>query len=77
MSEHVSYWMLLSKLHFENGNWQQASDELSKARDIQKRLINKSPSEVNNILEQRKLAARLLHYFIKSYCLSNVDYQHN
>ncbi|VDK46613.1 unnamed protein product [Anisakis simplex] len=59
MSEHVSYWMLLSKLHFENGNWQQASDELSKARDIQKRLINKSPSEVNNILEQRKLAARI------------------
>ncbi|VDM42674.1 unnamed protein product [Toxocara canis] len=59
MSEHVAYWMLLSKLHFENGNWQEAADELSKARDIQKRLIAKPPSEVTNISEQRKLAARI------------------
>uniref|UniRef100_F1KYI1 Tetratricopeptide repeat protein 21B n=1 Tax=Ascaris suum TaxID=6253 RepID=F1KYI1_ASCSU len=59
MSEHVSYWMLLSKLHFENGSWQEAADELLKARDIQKRLIAKSPADVTNPAEQRKLAAKI------------------
>lgn len=58
MSDHVLYWSLLSKLHFENGNWQEASSDLSRAREIQMRVIAKSPSEVANLVEEKKLAAK-------------------
>ncbi|VDN38597.1 unnamed protein product [Gongylonema pulchrum] len=59
MRNHVSYWSLLSKLHFENGNWQEASLDLSRAREIQMRVIAKSPSEVTNLVEEKKLAAKI------------------
>ncbi|EJW71866.1 hypothetical protein WUBG_17229, partial [Wuchereria bancrofti] len=45
MSDHVSYWSLLSKLYFENGNWKEAITALERAREIQLSIISKPPGE--------------------------------
>jgi hypothetical protein len=58
MIDDVTYWSLLSKLHFETGNWQMAVDELGKAKDLQTKILKKSPTEVIDMVEQRKLAAQ-------------------
>uniref|UniRef100_A0A0R3RUA2 Tetratricopeptide repeat protein 21B n=1 Tax=Elaeophora elaphi TaxID=1147741 RepID=A0A0R3RUA2_9BILA len=58
MSDHVSYWSLLSKLHFENGNWKEASTALERAREIQLSIIAKPPGEVANLADEKKLAAK-------------------
>lgn len=58
MSNHVSYWMLLSKLHFEKGDWLEAAEDLTRAKDLQKLLISKSPSELSNLAEEKKFAAK-------------------
>ncbi|CAG9531744.1 unnamed protein product [Cercopithifilaria johnstoni] len=60
MSDHVSYWSLLSKLHFENGNWKEASAALERAREIQLSIIAKPPNEVANLAEEKKFAAKYL-----------------
>uniref|UniRef100_A0A0N4UKG1 Probable UDP-N-acetylglucosamine--peptide N-acetylglucosaminyltransferase SPINDLY n=1 Tax=Dracunculus medinensis TaxID=318479 RepID=A0A0N4UKG1_DRAME len=59
MSNHVSYWMLLSKLHFEKGDWLEAAEDLTRAKDLQKLLISKSPSELSNLAEEKKFAAKI------------------
>lgn len=60
MSDHVSYWSLLSKLYFENGKWKEASTALERAREIQLTIIAKPPSEVENLADEKKLAAKCL-----------------
>ncbi|VDK84622.1 unnamed protein product, partial [Onchocerca ochengi] len=50
MSDHVSYWSLLSKLHFENGHWKEASTALERAREIQLSIIAKPPGEIMTAL---------------------------
>lgn len=64
MSEHVSYWSLLSKLHFENGNWKEASTALERAREIQLSIIAKPPDEVVNLADEKKLAAKYVSLLI-------------
>uniref|UniRef100_A0A1I8EC19 TPR_REGION domain-containing protein n=1 Tax=Wuchereria bancrofti TaxID=6293 RepID=A0A1I8EC19_WUCBA len=59
MSDHVSYWSLLSKLYFENGNWKEAITALERAREIQLSIISKPPGEVANLVEEKKLAAKI------------------
>ncbi|VDK72565.1 unnamed protein product [Litomosoides sigmodontis] len=59
MSEHVSYWSLLSKLHFENDNWKDASTALERAREIQLSIIAKPIGEVANLADEKKLAAKI------------------
>ncbi|EJD76093.1 tetratricopeptide repeat protein 21B [Loa loa] len=59
MSDHVSYLSLLSKLHFENGNWKEASIALERAREIQLSIIAKPPGEVANLIDEKKLAAKI------------------
>uniref|UniRef100_A0A915PRR2 Tetratricopeptide repeat protein 21B n=1 Tax=Setaria digitata TaxID=48799 RepID=A0A915PRR2_9BILA len=59
MSDHVSYWSLLSKLHFEKGNWKEAFAALERAREIQLCIVGKPPSEVANLIEEKKLAAKI------------------
>lgn len=58
MSDHVSYWSLLSKLYFENGNWKEAATALERAREIQLSIIAKPPDEVGNLVEEKRLAAK-------------------
>ncbi|VDO42205.1 unnamed protein product [Onchocerca flexuosa] len=58
MSDHVSYWSLLSKLHFEKGNWKEASTALERAREIQLSIVAK-PGEVANLVDEKKLAAKI------------------
>uniref|UniRef100_A0A914CEE5 Tetratricopeptide repeat protein 21B n=1 Tax=Acrobeloides nanus TaxID=290746 RepID=A0A914CEE5_9BILA len=59
IKDHVAYWMLLSKLHFENGNWQEATSDLLKAKSLQSKMLTKSALEVPNMQEERKLAANI------------------
>ncbi|VBB28350.1 unnamed protein product [Acanthocheilonema viteae] len=59
MSDHVSYWSLLSKLHFENGNWKEATTALERAREIQLSIVAKPPGEVANLADEKKLAAKI------------------
>lgn len=56
--DHVQYWLLLSKVHFENGNWQEAANDLQKAKALQLKILNKSGSDNINVLEERKIASR-------------------
>ncbi|CAJ0941880.1 unnamed protein product, partial [Mesorhabditis belari] len=56
IASHVSYWMLLSKLHFENGNWQEAIDDLDKAKSLQLRLLGRGEG---NTLQIKKEAAKI------------------
>lgn len=67
MIDEVKYLVLLSKLYFETGNWQQAVEELGKAKEQQTRILKRGPSEVPDMVEQRKLAAKyacLLEIFL-------------
>ncbi|VDM95115.1 unnamed protein product [Thelazia callipaeda] len=59
MKDNVSYWTILSKLHFEKGNWQEATADLVHAREIQMSIISKPSSEIANLDEEKKLAASL------------------
>lgn len=61
MSDRVACLSLLSKVHFENGNWQEAAADLAQARETQMRIVTKPPSEIVNPTEEKKLAAK---YFI-------------
>ncbi|CAJ0578453.1 unnamed protein product, partial [Mesorhabditis spiculigera] len=56
MTAHVSYWNLLSKLHFEKGNWHEATEDLGRARSIQLRILSKGDG---NTLQMRREAARI------------------
>lgn len=58
MIDEVKYLVLLSKLYFETGNWQQAVEDLGRAKEQQTRILKRGPSEVPDMAEQRKLAAR-------------------
>ncbi|KAM3724846.1 Tetratricopeptide repeat protein 21B [Dirofilaria immitis] len=60
MSDHVSYWSLLSKLHFENGNWKEAITALERAREIQLSIVAKPSSEIENFIDEKKLAAKII-----------------
>uniref|UniRef100_A0A914W2S6 Tetratricopeptide repeat protein 21B n=1 Tax=Plectus sambesii TaxID=2011161 RepID=A0A914W2S6_9BILA len=59
MIDEVKYLVLLSKLYFETGNWQQAVEDLGKAKEQQTRILKRGPSEVPDMIEQRKLAANI------------------
>ncbi len=63
MSDHVAYWMQLSKLHFETGNWQEAIDELGKAKELQTKIIAAPLSEGINVPEQRRHASKFVCFF--------------
>ena len=56
--DEVKYLLLLSKLHFETGDWQKALEELNTAKQQQLRILKRSPSEVHDMGEQRKAAAK-------------------
>lgn len=40
MREHVAYWMLMSRLHIELSDWEQACRDLLKARQLQLKVIS-------------------------------------
>lgn len=48
--------MLLSKLHFENGNWEEAAKDLLKAKALQSKMLSKPASEVSDPVQEKRLA---------------------
>lgn len=59
IKDHVQYWLLLSKVHFENGNWQEAANDLQKAKALQMKILNKSGADANiNMMDERKIASK-------------------
>ncbi|KAH7731473.1 tetratricopeptide repeat protein 21A isoform X1 [Aphelenchoides avenae] len=60
IKDHVQYWLLLSKVHFENGNWQEAANDLQKAKALQMKILNKSGADANiNMMDERKIASKI------------------
>uniref|UniRef100_A0A914NX93 Tetratricopeptide repeat protein 21A/21B fourth ARM domain-containing protein n=1 Tax=Panagrolaimus davidi TaxID=227884 RepID=A0A914NX93_9BILA len=59
LREHVSYWMLLSKLHLETGNSDEAAKDLLKAKQLQSKMLARSPNEVGNPSGEKKLASSI------------------
>ena len=58
MREHVSYWMLMSRLHMETSDWEQACRDLLKARQLQLRVISRGAGrEGVNVAEEKRLTA--------------------
>ena len=56
--EHVSYWMLMSRLHMETDEWDQACRDLLKARQLQLRVIARGAGRDGlNMVEEKRLAA--------------------
>ena len=64
--EHVSYWMLISRLHMETSEWDQAGRDLLKARQLQLKIVVKGTTgrEGLNIAEEKKLTALLVVIFL-------------
>uniref|UniRef100_A0A7E4W4V3 Tetratricopeptide repeat protein 21B n=1 Tax=Panagrellus redivivus TaxID=6233 RepID=A0A7E4W4V3_PANRE len=54
--EHVGYWMLLSKLHYEGGAWEQSCRDLMQAKTLQGKILGRTVTEVGNMGNEKKLA---------------------
>uniref|UniRef100_A0A914N707 Tetratricopeptide repeat protein n=1 Tax=Meloidogyne incognita TaxID=6306 RepID=A0A914N707_MELIC len=68
--EHVSYWMLISRLHMETSEWDQACRDLLKARQLQLRIVGSGGREGLNIAEEKKLAALICQQLAELYANS-------
>nr|CAD2194553.1 unnamed protein product [Meloidogyne enterolobii] len=68
--EHVSYWMLISRLHMETSEWDQACRDLLKARQLQLRIVGNGGREGLNIAEEKKLAALICQQLAELYANS-------
>lgn len=62
MKDHVSYWLLLYKLHVEENDWNQAVKDLTNARELQLRILGKLTrnSDILRLQSEKKMAARWL-----------------
>ena len=54
--------MLLSKLHLDTGNPDEAAKDLLKAKQLQGKMLSRSPTEVGNPSGEKKLASRLTFF---------------
>lgn len=58
MMDDVKFLELLSRLYFEKGDFQKAVTTLEKCKEHQIRILKRNPSEVPDMPEQKKLAAK-------------------
>ena len=55
--DHVGFWMLLSKLHLESGNFEESMKDLMKSKLLQSKMLSKPASEVGDTAAEKKLAS--------------------
>ncbi|CEF66648.1 Tetratricopeptide repeat protein 21B [Strongyloides ratti] len=52
LKDHISYYMMLSKLHLEINNWEEAANDLGQAKRLQSEVISKATTEGYNMQEE-------------------------
>lgn len=65
--DHVGFWMLLSRLHFESGNWEEATKDLLKAKALQGKMLSKPATEVGDTTSEKKLASTYVLFTLSIY----------
>ena len=58
LKDHVAYYNLLSKIHTENENFDEAIKNSVNAHRLQQKLLTKYGREVLNVYDEKKMAGR-------------------
>uniref|UniRef100_A0AAF5DE29 Phosphatidylinositol-4,5-bisphosphate 4-phosphatase n=1 Tax=Strongyloides stercoralis TaxID=6248 RepID=A0AAF5DE29_STRER len=59
LKDHISYYMMLSRLHLETNNWEEAVNNLAEAKQLQSEIISKASGEGYNIQEEYLKASNI------------------
>uniref|UniRef100_A0A0N5BQF7 Tetratricopeptide repeat protein 21B n=1 Tax=Strongyloides papillosus TaxID=174720 RepID=A0A0N5BQF7_STREA len=67
LKDHISYYMMLSRLHLEVNNWEEAINDLGQAKNLQSEIISRPTSEGFSIQEEILKASNICYKIAELY----------